>query len=164
MAKYNLDLTKTLAALDMRKKDFYDTLTSEEKKAFQPYVMLRYMSSVPDKGDLPYLALYSTNQIANKHFWELTKEPELQAKLLALCGLGSKQYHKWIPAKTKRSGVLNSFIYDIFDGKNWHCNSYEIQLYLNLMTEDDLGELCDSYGKTKEERKKIIEEFRKLHL
>lgn len=162
MADYKLDLTKALSALDRRQTNFYKNLTLEEKKGFTPLVLMRYMSSVPDKNDLPYYALVSTNEIVNTHFWELSHEPELQAMLLAACGLGSKIYHKWIPLKSKRSSPLNSFVVDIFESKRWFVNSTEIKLYISMLTKENLTELCVEHGKDDAERKKLIAELLKV--
>lgn len=164
MAKQPLDLTKTLTALDYRNKEYYSKLTKEEQKAFQPFVLMRYMSSVPDKGDLPYLSLVSINEIVNSHFWELSKEVELQAKLLAASGLGQKTYHKWIPPKNKRKTILRDLVRDYFKQKNWFCNNLEIDVYLAKITLQDLEDLCDEFAKTKEDKKKIIEEFKAIQM
>lgn len=148
--------------MDKRDSNFYEKLSTEEKKGFQPLILMKYMSSVPNGQTLPYLALVTTNEMVNKNFWELTSEPELQSKLLALCGTGQKTYHKWLPFNNKKTQALTEFVKDIFRDKNWSCNSFEVDLFLSNMNEENVKDLCRDYGKTKDEEKKIITEFRKL--
>jgi len=91
-----LELKDVLGNLDRRNKDYYDSIPEELKKQFQPFVLMRYMSSLPD-GQLSPFAIIGVNEIVNTHFWETSKETELHAKLLACTGMGNKQFHKWIP-------------------------------------------------------------------
>lgn len=162
MSAYKLDLNKALLALDTRDKNFYNKLSDEEKKGFQPLILMKYLSSVPNGETLPYLALVSINELVNVDFWELSSEPEMQAKLLALCGIGKKTYHKWIPFNNRKTSVLENFIKEIFQQENWFINSTEIDIFLMDKTEQDIKDLCHDFGKDKETEKKIVAEFRKL--
>lgn len=93
-----LPLNLELAAMDFRDKDFYTNLNDEQKKAISLWVLMRWMSS--SKGDaIQHLTL--VNAVVNKNFSVISKHPELQWKLLALCGTSKKQYREWVPPGKK---------------------------------------------------------------
>ena len=160
---YSLDLSKTLYSLDKRNKTLYNDFTEEQKKSFSPLVYMKFMSSAPNSDS--YFSLLTTNEFVNTNFWDLSKEPELQCKLLSLCGLNTKVYHKWLGNKKSNStSNLRSFVREIFSKSNWFLNNFEMNLFLNNLTEQELSELCDEYGKTKEDKKKIVDEFKKIDM
>jgi hypothetical protein len=99
---YKLDLNTVLQALDRKDLGFYSRLSEEEKKAYVPLVLMRYMSSLTDQSKMAAYAVIATNDLVNIGFWELSKHPELQHQLLCLTGLGGKQYRTWLSAKRKK--------------------------------------------------------------
>jgi len=164
MAKdYKSILSEVLNSLDKKDYNVYSKMSEEQKKEFQPFVIMRYMSSVPD-DDASVYSLLVVNELANKHFWDLTTEKELQAKLLAASGLGKKTYHQWISNKSINTNALHRFILDIFNNKNWHCNKGEIELFCKMNTLETIIDLCSEYGKTKDEQKKIVEQYKKSYV
>src|SRR5690606_21518731 len=92
--KNKLDLAQVLGALDFKKTDFYNNLDNDQKKAYSPFILMRYMSSCPDQGGLHEYHLLAVNDIINQDFWLLSKDPEFQHLLLCLIGLKKKQFHK----------------------------------------------------------------------
>lgn len=100
---YKLDLVSVLQAIDRKDLDFYANLSDEEKKAYAPLVLMRYMSSLTDQNRNSPYAILATNDLVNIGFWNLSKHPELQHMLLCLTGLGGKQYRPWIPLKRKKT-------------------------------------------------------------
>jgi hypothetical protein len=51
MATAKLDIKRELNAVDRKTYDFYDNLTDEERKAFSPYILMRYTASVQGDRD-----------------------------------------------------------------------------------------------------------------
>lgn len=159
-------LNKVLGALDNRQITFYDTLTEDEKKDFQPYVLMRFMSHSETNPELAKLSLIATNEFVNKYQWDLPKEKELYAKLLAASGLGFKQNHKWIAGKNSNSSSdpVKSLVKEKFKTMNWFANNVELNLYISRMSNNDVKDLCDEFGKQKEEAKKIITYHKKIYM
>jgi hypothetical protein len=93
-----LTLAMELPAMDYKDKDFYTNLSEEHKKEISLWILMRYMSSSQSDAEL-HLSL--VNDIVNINFAALAKHPELQWKLLSLCGTGKKQFHPWIPPGKK---------------------------------------------------------------
>lgn len=89
-----LTLAMELPAMDYRDRDFYKNLSEEHKKEISLWVLMRYMSSSQSESEL-HLTL--VNDVVNTNFAVISKHPELQWKLLAMCGTGKKQFHPWIP-------------------------------------------------------------------
>lgn len=89
-----LSLTDELPAMDYGNKNFYRDLSPEYKKEIGIWVLMRFMSS--SQGDAEH-HLMMVNDLVNHNFNSLSKHPELQWKLLSMCGTGKKQYHPWVP-------------------------------------------------------------------
>lgn len=158
---YKLNLTNVLQKLDFGDKELYSKLEDEHKKEFQPFVLMRYMSSSP--GVMHNLSLVAVNEIVNIYFWDLSKDKDLQCRLLATCGLQKKTYHKWIPNKKSTSNNLESFIIQMFKDKKYNVNKDEINLYISMLDENELKNLILDYGIEKEQEKKILKEFKNLN-
>jgi len=104
-----LTISNEMKCFDQKDRDFYNSLTDEERKKFSNYLMIRWGSSVQGSSDLQEFYLISCNERLNKHFFAISKHPKLQW----LCatsvspGMGT-QRHQWISPKKKESGKSNT--------------------------------------------------------
>ena len=100
-----LSIQNEMAQFDRKNREFYDSLTPEEKKKFSNYLMIRYGSSVKGSRDLQEFYLISTNQRLNKHFFSINRHPKLQwlCATAVSPGMGN-QFHQWIAPKKKEAG------------------------------------------------------------
>lgn len=157
--KYKLELSKVLNALDTGDKNFYNSLTSEEKKAYTPLILMRYMSSLGDQSRNKEYAIIATNDLVNIGFWQLSKYPDLQHLLLCAAGLGSKQYHQWIPAKGKRSkeSAIDAFFIELYND----INDIELEILKGYYDKDSFKQLLIDAGKSDKEIKDLVEEWKK---
>lgn len=127
-----LTLAMELPAMDYRDKDFYKNLSDEHKKEISMWILMRYMSSSQSDAEL-HLSL--VNDVVNVNFSLLSKHPELQWKLLSICGTNKKQFHPWIPpgkrgAKNKLEETLVKFFPLMKDD--------ELEMLLEINTQEDL--------------------------
>jgi hypothetical protein len=105
-----LDLKYELAALDGKDRDFYDSLTEDERKKFSAYILLKYGANAEGSTDIQEYYLLSANE-QNKNFWDLNKHPKLQWLAVSAIspGIGSVR-HYWLKAastaKTKKQQRL----------------------------------------------------------
>lgn len=107
-----LTLAMELPAMDYRKKDFYTNLSEEHKKEISLWVLMRYMSSC--QGDAEQ-HLSIVNDVVNVNFAALSKHPELQWKLLSICGTNKKQFHPWIaPGKKAKKNKLEEALLQFY--------------------------------------------------
>jgi len=140
--KTNIPLAKMMTAIDRNDFDFYANLTPAEKKAFSPWMAMRYTSSA--KGMDAYHYLLMVNDIVNVDFNVLKKHPELQWKLLCVCGKGSNAFHPWIPPGkgNKKVSKLANFLHEMYPTYN----RKEIELVQELNSKDDLKQLARDHG------------------
>ena len=94
-----------MAQFDRKNRDFYDSLTDEERKKFSNYLMIRWGSSVAGSRDLQEFYVVATNERLNKHFFAVNQHPRLQWLMATSVspGMGTHR-HQWIAPKKKESG------------------------------------------------------------
>ena len=135
-----LTLDMELPAMDFRDMDFYKNLSAEHKKEISMWVLMRYMSSSQNNAEHH---LVMVNDIVNNNFNTISKHPELQWKLLALCGTDRKQYHPWIaPGKGVKKNKIEQALLDLYP----LMKDEDIELLLKLNTKDELEELFKDNG------------------
>lgn len=158
--KHGLDLSRVLNELDRGNKDFYRNLSDEEKKAYVPLVLMRYMSSLGDQSPNQAYAIIAANDLVNIGFWQLSKHPELQHLLLCLTGLGAKQYRPWISNKSKSSKtkVLDEFLMELYPG----INEDELEILKDGFNDASFKKFCHSAGKSDQETKALMDDFKKI--
>jgi hypothetical protein len=155
-AKPKLELSKTLEAFDRRNYDYYNSLPDDLKKQFAPFVLMRFMSSAPNQGGMHEYHLQLVNHFINKEFWLLSKHPDFQHLLLCLCGTGSKQFHKWIPANSKK----NVKWLELFKEKYNNLSDLEIKIIAKTHDEQDILTLAMQMGKTDSEAQEYVKSFK----
>jgi hypothetical protein len=142
-----LDIKNEMAQFDRKNRNFYDTLSDEEKKKFSPFLMIRWGSAVGGDPDLQAYYLMSCNENLNKNFFDIntTKHKKLQWLLATTVSPGmGNQYHQWITPK-KRGGSDNKavkFLRNLYP----HLKDDDIELMAKLNSKDDLKEHARSMG------------------
>ena len=154
---HKLDIFDTMAAIDKRDKGFLDRQSADIAKTFAPPVALRWASAVQGPQAAAYLIL--TNEFANQNFHDLREYPDLQYRLLTLAGCGRPQRHQWIPvAKQGRSATaLQEFVGRFYP----LASTREIDLLIDLFTEETFDEFVNECGCAPEEAKDIRGVFKK---
>jgi hypothetical protein len=151
MATAKLDIKRELNAVDSRNYDFYENLTDEEKKAFSPYILMRYTANVQGDQSLQEWFLERTNEYVNKSHWELSKNHKpLLWKLFAATGIGSNMYHPYLAAGKKgKANKIEKLLAEIYPA--WKLD--DIKTLASMMTKKDVEELFDKMGFDKKQRK-----------
>jgi len=134
-----LNIANEMRCLDRKDRNFYDSLTEEERKKFSNFLMIRWGSSVQGPSELQEYYLIACNQRLNKHFFDINRHPKLQW----LCatsispGMGSHK-HQWIPPKKKEKGNNEGkkILMELFPAMK----SDEIELLSKLVTTKELKE------------------------
>jgi hypothetical protein len=101
-----LSIQNEMMQLDRKNREFYDSLTDEERKKFSNYLMIRWGSSVQGAAELQHYYLQSSNHYVNKHFFAINRHPKLQWLCATAIspGLGTHR-HQWIAPKKKEAGA-----------------------------------------------------------
>lgn len=99
-----LSIHNEMSQLDRKNREFYDSLTDEERKKFSNYLMLRWGSSVQGSRELQEFYVIATNERLNKHFFAVNRHPKLQWLMATAVspGMGTHR-HSWIAPKKKDS-------------------------------------------------------------
>lgn len=146
-----LDIKRELAAVDLRNYAFYDSLSDEEKKAFSPFILMRYTSNVQGDRDIQEWFLERTNELVNKNHWVLSKNHKaLLWKLFAGVGVGQPMYHQYLAAgKKQKVNKIEKLLAEIYP--SWKID--DIKTLAELMSDQDVEELLTNMGFDKKERK-----------
>ncbi len=101
-----LSIQNEMNVFDRKDREFYDSLTDEEKKKFSNFLMIRYGSSVTGGKDLQEFYLIATNERLNKHFFAINRHPKLQWLCATSVSPGMGTFrHNWIAPKKKESST-----------------------------------------------------------
>jgi len=140
-----LNIANEMRAFDSKDRSFYKNLTDEERKKFSNFLMIRWGSSVQGSADLQQYYLLACNENFNKHFFDLSKHPELQWLSATTVSPGMGNYrHDWIKQK-KREGGNNKvikFLRQVYP----NYNEDELELLSKINSVEDIRELARSYG------------------
>ena len=140
-----LNIANEMRVFDKKDRTFYRELTDEERKKFSTFLMIRWGSSVQGSSELQQYYLLACNENLNKHFFELSRHPELQWLLATTVspGMGSFR-HDWIKSK-KREGSNNKsvkFLRQIYTTYS----EDELELLAQINSTADLKQLAKEHG------------------
>lgn len=151
-----LTIKEEMRAIDQRDRAWWNSLTEEEQKKLGIFVLMRYTSAVQTKNsDIEYHYLALTNELVNKHYNIMRHHPELQFKLLQCVGLGSTQFHPWIPPSKQRKGKAGKLLkwlqelYPVY-------NDDELELLVSTNNEQDFKDLAEEMGMDKKDIKELF--------
>ncbi len=140
-----LSIAHEMASFDRKDRDFYDSLTDEERKKFSNFLMIRWGSSVNGSSEMQEYYLIATNERLNKHFFDLHKHPKLQW----LCATSVSpdmgvQRHNWISLKKKdaASNSIRKQLGELFP----HLENDSLDLMAKLNTQKDINEYMKKLG------------------
>lgn len=150
MTKKVLPIHRVLTAIDTNNMGFYNELNDEERKAFSPWLIMRYASS---SEYLPEHYLLMVNSFVNVNFSDLSKHPELQWKLLALSGIGQTVRHTWLPpaSKKKKRNKIGAEISKLYP----HLKDDELDVFLKIHDSDELKQILYDFGYQDKEIKEL---------
>lgn len=145
-----LDIKRELQAVNGKNYDFYTNLTDEEKKAFAPYILMRYVSN-PRSKDAQEWCIERTNEFVNKNHWLLSKQHKtLLWKLYAGMGLGLNLDYQYLAAgKKEKANKIEKLLVELYPS----AKISDIKLLATMMTDKDKEELFDKVGLDKKARK-----------
>jgi hypothetical protein len=144
-----LDIKVEMTALDRKQRDFYNSLTAEEKKKFSAFSMLKCSSAVTNGGfDLEAYYLRATNDNVNTNFFELNRHTQLQWLLFTTVspGLGT-QRHYYPRSESKKKNTKHQILQGFYP----MLKQDEIELLAELNDIRDIEDLARQNGWTDQE-------------
>ena len=140
-----LNIQNEMSVFDRKDRNFYNSLTDEERKKFSNYLMIRWGSSVQGSAELQNYYLQSCNHYFNKHFFDINKHPKLQwlCATAVSPGLGT-QRHQWIAPKKKEAGAsgIKKQLAELFPT----LKDDEIELMAKINTKKDIDAYIKASG------------------
>jgi hypothetical protein len=151
MASKMLPLAQVLNAMDRRDKQYYANLSEEDKKAFTPYVMLRYASNVDSDQFFTEHYVVATNELVNVHYWELTKHPGLQWMLFSMVGAYNTQRHPWLkgPGRRAKKNPVQLALQNMYPSAKYE----DLEIIESLLTKEQTKELLNEHDEFNKQRR-----------
>jgi len=141
-----LSIQNEMSQFDHKNRDFYDSLTDEERKKFSNYLMIRWGSSVQGGAELQEFYLVATNERLNKHFFSINKHPKLQwlCATAVSPGMGTHR-HQWISPKKKEDGSneIKKMLMDLYPSSKMQ----DIDTLSKLVDKKQLKQLLKDQGR-----------------
>jgi hypothetical protein len=143
-----LSIQNEMAQFDRKNRQFYRELTDEERKKFSNYLMIRWGSAVQGSQELQEFYLIATNERLNKHFFNLSRHPQLQwlCATTVSPALGTHR-HVWIAPKKREPGAgsIKKQLAELFP----HLKDDEIEVMSEINTKKDIEAYVKAMGRDK---------------
>jgi len=140
-----LSIQNEMACFDRKDRDFYNSLTDEERKKFSNYLMIRWGSCVQGSRELQEFYVIATNERLNKHFFAINRHPKLQwlCATTVSPGMGTHR-HQWITPKKKDGGTteVKRILMEIMPTAKMS----DIETLAAITDKKELKELLREYG------------------
>ena len=139
-----LPLYEVFNAIDKKDYNWFKNLTPEKKKAFSPYLQLKYSAGATGSNELQEYMIRSTNNELNTNFWEVSKHPDLTYKIL--CAINpsiGKIQRKYLPMKKEtKDNKKTKFLKEIYP--SWKLS--DIEAYAEMCDKKELKQLAIEHG------------------
>ena len=140
-----LSIANEMTQFDRKNREFYDSLTDEERKKFSNYLMIRWGSAVQGSRELQEFYVIATNERLNKRFFDINRHPRLQwlTATTVSPGLGT-QRHLWIAPKKKEAGAsgIRKQLAELYP----HLKDDELDVLAKITTKKDIDEYSKRAG------------------
>jgi hypothetical protein len=149
---HTLDIFAVLDAINAKAYDAFSTMSEEEQKALQPFVLMKWMLGTDNKRTQLRL-----NARANPYMFALGQHKELLFKLLCAVADGKSQRYSWMKMATKgpSASMTLSVIKEFYGYSERHAKDA-----LPLLSKDEVLEMAQYLGRETEELTKIKNEFK----
>lgn len=148
-----LDIFRVLNAANDKKREFFDELTDEERKALQPFLVMRWMSGTGNP-----LQIMLINEFLNPYVFPLQQHKQLMWDLLVASNAGKKQRYVWnkLPAKVDPSRPTCVKALQQY----YKYSSREAVEALRLLSREDVLLIAEQLGWQQEDISKIKKEIK----
>ena len=131
----------------------YDGFSEEDKKAINPFMLLKWMSYTNDSKQILHL-----NGLSNPKVFALYQHKALLYKLLVASTEG-KHHYKWL----KREGKNGSLVLKMISNAH-NCGLRDAKELLDLYSKEELLDLCSDMNYDKIEADKVKKEINVLRV
>jgi hypothetical protein len=150
---HKIDIFQVLNHISKKDKNFFKQLTDEEKKAFQPLIVMRWLTGTNDARQV-----YFINELVNPFVFSMYNHKELIYYLMTTCTRGKTQRYNWTKSSSKKSSATPSSVGVIKEYFNYS-TLHAIEA-LPMLSNDDIMEYAEHLGRQKEDITKIKKELK----
>ncbi len=140
-----LSIQNEMTQFDRKNREFYDSLTDEERKKFSNYLMIRWGSAVQGSRELQEFYVIATNERLNKRFFDINRHPRLQwlCATTVSPGLGTHR-HPWIAPKKREAGAsgIRKQLAELYP----HMKDDELDVMVKINTKKDIDAYLKQAG------------------
>lgn len=147
----NVDIFEILKNIDLQDKDYFKSLSNDERKSVYFYLIQRWLTGTTNKKQILYV-----NSFCNNKVWKLYNEPDLLYYLMCASSIDGKKYYKW-PAKKKKE-TRTETVKMIMN--YYKCAQKDAIDYIKILTIEDIEEMSLLSGLDKETINKIKKEIK----
>lgn len=148
-----LDIFRVLAAADKKQADFYTSLTDDERKEFQPFLVTRWLTGTSDAAQVMLL-----NEYANPYMFSLTKHKQLLWQLLTIADSGKQRRYTWLKQPSKLETGRSNAVKVLREYYGYSVE--EAASALNILTRAQVVELAEEMGWQADEIAKVKRELK----
>ena len=140
-----LSIQNEMTQFDRKNREFYNSLTDEERKKFSNYLMIRWGSAVQGSSELQEFYVIATNERLNKRFFDINRHPRLQwlCATTVSPGLGTHR-HPWIAPKKREAGAsgIRKQLAELYP----HLKDDELDVMVKINTKKDIDAYLKQAG------------------
>ena len=150
---FKLDIFEVIKNIDLKIRDYYDSLSEEEQKAISPYVIMRWLSGTSDMRQVFFL-----NELVNPYAFELQKHKDLLLKLMMVCTSGKSKRYTWLKQGKKAPSTpkLIKLVQEYFGYNSRHAAEA-----IPLLSDEDLISFAEQLAYQKKDISELKKELKK---
>lgn len=152
--KHKLDIFEVLNHVSKKDTTFLTRCDEEQQKAFQPLVVMRWLSGTKDARQIYFL-----NELVNPFVFNLQRHKQMLYNLMTTCTNGKSQRYYWNKTISKKSSGFPTTISVIRE--HYKYNTMQAIDVLPLLTDETIIDIADDLGRQKEDISKIKKELKK---
>lgn len=148
-----LDIFRVLNQADRKSVSFYEHLSEEEKKAYSPFLVQRWLSGTSDVRQVVFL-----NEILNPYVFSLQHHKQLLWFLTTICTNEKPRKYFWnkLPGRQASSKPETLNVISQYFGYS----KKQASDVLNLLTYEDINWYAEQLGKQPDELAKLKKEWK----
>jgi hypothetical protein len=152
-AAYKVPIDQVMAAVDLRNGDYYSKLSDEDRKSVNTFMAQRWASQVQGSREIQEHYLVTINDLSNIDYIATTSQhDEMRWRVIALCGLGSKLRHEFIPPKGQKKDKLTAWLIERFPS----LADEEIELFREINGDDFLEDMARAQNLSDKDIKELF--------
>ena len=149
MADRKFDIFEVIKEIEGLQTQFFDKLEEYEIRQIAPYVIMKWMAGVKDRGQL-----IAINDNVNRLVFAMSKHPKLMYKLLMASATRKDKRVSWIKRpKIDKSNTTVNIIREYYD-----CSYSEAIKYAKVIPTEKVIDMAELLGLSKEVMAKLKKE------